>query len=132
MDYKTCVVQGPRYGKRFYLSRRFFRSLCALFEHFIQPVEQDLSHEAAVLADLSMRAGIPEEETKRQSMSLSLKRKAFPDQAHTALNAAEEQGTLQGQILPVEFKMALLIRPRPVGQEGGLDVVRDGLCIGID
>ena len=57
---------------------------------------------------------------------------AFPDQADKPLDTAEAQGTLQSQILPIEFEMALLIRPHPVGEEGDLDVVHDGLFIGLD
>ena len=57
---------------------------------------------------------------------------AFPDQADNPLYAAQAQGTLQSQILPVKFEMTLLICPSPVGEKGGLDVVNDGLPVLID
>ena len=65
-------------------------------------------------------------------LAASASGQAFPYQAYNPLDAAEEQGALQSQILPIEFEMALLIRPHPVGEEGGLDVVHDGLFVRID
>jgi hypothetical protein len=59
--------------------------------------------------------------------SVRASRQAFPFQADSPLDAAGKEGSSQCPIHTIEFEIAPLIRPHPVGEEGGLDVVDDDL-----